>query len=41
MRHHGTFDRKPRRGLAQPVPVAAGAFTSLWGIQANRFGSSV
>jgi hypothetical protein len=30
------FDRTPRRGLAQPVPGAAGTFTSLWVEQAIR-----
>ena len=31
-----TFDRKPSRGLAQPVPGAAETFTILWGKPAKR-----
>ena len=36
MRRLETFDRKPSRGLAQPVPGADGMFTSLWGKEAKR-----
>ncbi len=39
MRRPETFDRKPSRGLAQPVPGAAGTFTGLWGKQAKRSGA--
>ncbi len=36
MRRPETFDLNLRRGLAQPVPGAAGTFTGLWGKQAHR-----
>ena len=39
MRRPETFDRKPRRGLAQPVLGAAGTSTGLWGEQAKRSGA--
>jgi len=39
MRLPETFDRKPRRGLAQPVPGAAGTFTSQWGNLAQHYGT--
>ena len=39
MRRPDTFDRKPSRGLAQPVPGQAGTFASLWGNQAKRPGT--
>ena len=38
MRRPETIDRKPSRGLAQPVPGAAGTFTGLWGEQSETFG---
>jgi hypothetical protein len=38
MGHLETFDRKPRRGLAQPVLEAAGTFNSVWGTHAQRSG---
>jgi hypothetical protein len=37
MRLREIVDRIPRRGLAQPVPEAAGTFISLWGTQAKLF----
>ena len=40
MRRPETFDLnlELRRGLAQPVPGAAGTFTGLWGKQAHHSG---
>ena len=37
MRLPETLDRKPCRRMAQPVPGAAGTFTSLWGTPAQHF----
>jgi len=37
MRLPETLDRRPRRGLTQPGPGAAGTFTSLWGKPAQHF----
>ena len=35
MRHPEMFDRRPRRGLAQPVPGQARTFTCLGGKQSE------
>ena len=39
MRRPETFDLNLCRGLAQPVPGAAGTFTGLWGKQAQHLGT--